>query len=282
MWIEKVEEIRSSKNPDSVKNTIFEGILNSKLPEEEKTTARLAHEAQLVVFAGEGTTAYTLQAALFQLLANPSIFEKLKAEITTALPDPHEVPSYSQVEKLPFLSAVVQETIRVHPGVVSRLPRVSPDIPTVYKDRGKGAEYILPPGTSTNMTTQIAHMNPDVFENPYDFRPQRWIDNPRLDKGFIGFARGTRNCIGYVSYPKITFEGDLLFTSHVNSINFARQEMSMVLASIVRKYNIYSGQDGPTLELHNTTRERDIDLNRDYIIPFPATGSHGLCVRVRN
>lgn len=56
MWIEQVEEIRSSPNPERVKTTIFEGILNSKLPKEEKTNARLAHEAQLVVFAGQGTT----------------------------------------------------------------------------------------------------------------------------------------------------------------------------------------------------------------------------------
>lgn len=65
-------------------------------------------------------------------------------------------------------------------------------------------------------------------------------------------------------------------------MNFARQEMSMVLASIVRKYDIYRGQDGPTLELYDTTRERDIDINQDYIIPFPARGSPGLRVKVRN
>jgi hypothetical protein len=56
MWVEAVEAIRNSPNPDRVKNTIFEGILSSKLPDEEKSTLRLAQEAQLVVFAGEGTT----------------------------------------------------------------------------------------------------------------------------------------------------------------------------------------------------------------------------------
>lgn len=198
MWIEKVEKIRNSKNPDSAKNTIFEGILNSKLPDEEKSIPRLAHEAQLVVFAGEGSTAYTLQAAIHQLLANPAVFHKVKAEITAALPDPEEVPSFAKVEKLPYLSAIIQETVRLHPGVVSRLPRVSPDVPIVYHDKRGGKEYVLPSGTSTNMTTQIAHMNPEAFEDPHEFRPQRWIDNPRLDKGCIGFARGTRNCIGYV------------------------------------------------------------------------------------
>ena len=51
-----MREIRNSPNPEKVKTTIFEGLLNSSLPAEEKTDARLASEAQLVVFAGEGTT----------------------------------------------------------------------------------------------------------------------------------------------------------------------------------------------------------------------------------
>lgn len=55
-WINRVRDIKSSPNPERVKSTIFEGILSSKLPDEEKTDLRLASEAQLTVFAGEGTT----------------------------------------------------------------------------------------------------------------------------------------------------------------------------------------------------------------------------------
>lgn len=51
-----MREIRNSPNPERIKKTIFEGIFNSSLPAEEKTDERLASEAQLVVFAGEGTT----------------------------------------------------------------------------------------------------------------------------------------------------------------------------------------------------------------------------------
>ncbi|KAM4059506.1 cytochrome p450 [Hirsutella rhossiliensis] len=265
MWIERVQQLRQSKKADSerVKSTIFEGILaSSSIPEEEKTDARLAHEAQLIVFAGEDTTAHTLQAALYELLANPSEFAKVKAEVVSAIPDPDQIPAFSQVDNLPYLNAVIQETIRVHPGVVSRLPRVSPQSAIVYTDKQRGKEYIIPPGTSTNMTAQIAHMNPDVFQDPYEFRPQRWLDNPRIDRAFIGFARGTRNCIGMA---------------------LARRELSLFLAAIVRKYDIYRGQhDCPTLELFKTSRARDIDLSRDYILPFPTKGSHGLRVKVRN
>ncbi|KAL8860957.1 MAG: hypothetical protein Q9178_002712 [Gyalolechia marmorata] len=259
----RVKDIRNSPNPDRVKSTIFEGVLNSKLPEIEKSDARMAHEAQLVVFAGQGTTgsAYTLSAALYELLANPQELQKTKAELSKAIPDPSLIPSFAQLEALPYFSAVMQEILRIHPGIVSRMPRVSPESAIIYTNKRNGKSYHLPPGTPTNMTVQIAHSNPEVFDSPYDFRPQRWLDNPRLDRAFIGFARGTRNCIG---------------------MNFARQEMFIILATIIRKYELYVGQEGPTLELYETTRERDIDVNRDMIIPFPAPGSHGLRVKVRS
>lgn len=142
--------------------------------------------------------AYTLSAAIYELLANPSELEKAKAELAQAMPLSGQVPSFSEIEALPYFSAVVQEVIRIHPGLVSRLPRVSPELPIVYNNKRTDQQYIIPPGTPTNMTIPVAHMNPEAFEDPYQFRPQRWVENPRLDKAFVGFARGTRNCIGYV------------------------------------------------------------------------------------
>lgn len=132
------------------------------------------------------------------------MYQHVKDELTHAIPDQSQIPSYSQLETLPYLNAVMQEVLRVHPGIVSRMPRVSPQQAIVYTDKrlgrgGASATYVIPPGTPTNMTCQIAHMNPDAFEDPYRFEPQRWLDNPRLDRAFIGFARGTRNCIGWVA-----------------------------------------------------------------------------------
>jgi hypothetical protein len=65
-------------------------------------------------------------------------------------------------------------------------------------------------------------------------------------------------------------------------MTLARREMVIVLAAIFLKYDLYRGQEGPTLELYETERGRDIDTNSDYIIPVPAKGSHGLRVRIRH
>lgn len=65
-------------------------------------------------------------------------------------------------------------------------------------------------------------------------------------------------------------------------MTLARREMAIILASLVLKYDLYRGQTGPTLELYDTNRARDIDANSDYIIPVPAKGSLGLRVRIRS
>jgi hypothetical protein len=70
----------------------------------------------------------------------------------------------------------------------------------------------------------------------------------------------------------------------VCSMTLARREMSIILATLFLKYDVYDGQpgQGPTLELYDTQRARDIDANSDYIIPVPAKGSQGLRVKIRN
>jgi hypothetical protein len=58
--IQKAGEIRNSNDPERVKSTIFGGVLNSSLPDAEKTDLRLASETQLFIFTGEGTRGKTI------------------------------------------------------------------------------------------------------------------------------------------------------------------------------------------------------------------------------
>ncbi|KAK1988402.1 cytochrome P450 [Colletotrichum cereale] len=259
-WLDQVHKIRKSPDSQLVKQTIFGGILNSKLPDEEKSDLRLASEAQLVVFAGEGTTAWGLNAALYELLAHPEELRKLKAELSTIELGSDGIPALSQVESLPYLGAVIQEALRVHPGVLTRQMRVAPDAPITYTDKAAGKTYVVPPGAVTSMSPLVTHRNPDAFEDPAEFRPQRWIDDPKLARYFHGFARGSRNCIG---------------------MTLARRELALILATIVSKYDLYNGQDGPTMELYDTERGRDVDAHSDYIIPVPAEGSQGVRVKFK-
>ncbi|KAI1799353.1 cytochrome P450 [Daldinia bambusicola] len=256
-----VRRIRQSRGPSALNSTIFEGILDSSLPEEEKTDARMAHDAQLIILAGESTTGHSLGAILFELLSHPDIYDKVRWEVLAALSDDDVVPPFAKVQNLQFFNAVIQEGLRLHPGVVSRMARISPDKDITYHDKKRGAAYLIPAGTAASMTALALHTDPDIFEEPLEFKPQRWIDDPKLTRALLAFSRGARNCIGQ---------------------EFARREMSMILAAILRHYDLYRGQKGPTLELFNTTRERDIVANSEMIIPMPAGDSKGVRVRFRS
>src|ERR1700743_2475573 len=93
--------------------TIFhELIYTSELPPEEKTLQHLVEEGQSVVGAGIVTTSHYLNTTSYHILANPDILKKLKAELEEAMPD-GKLPSWQQLERLPYLTAVIFEGYRI-------------------------------------------------------------------------------------------------------------------------------------------------------------------------
>ena len=144
----------------------------------------------------ESKLAYTLSSTLFELLAHPQDFQKVKQEISKAVPDQNIIPSYADIENLPYFNAVIQESLRLHPGVMSRMARTSPEQEIVYHDKEYNATYTLPAGTWYSMSTHVTQSDNRYWENPLGFHPQRWIDNPKSGRAFIAFSRGSRNCVG--------------------------------------------------------------------------------------
>ncbi|MCJ1268629.1 hypothetical protein MMC22_008517 [Lobaria immixta] len=262
-WKSQIEEIKRSKGSKTDQDNVFYRLVHSDLPESEKTSARLQEEAEVIISAGQDTTAPTLSAMTYQLLANPDKLSKLKKELADAIPDPTNPPTCQQVENLPYLSAVIQEVLRLHPGAPFRSPRVSPDEPLRYDD-GDNPTWIIPAGTPISMCVSSINTNPDIFSEPYEFRPERWLENPKLDRYLLTFSKGTRMCLG---------------------MNLAYQELYLVTAAVFRKYDLYDGtgmQQGPTLALYDTIRERDVDMSSELIVTFPARGSKGVRLLVRS
>jgi cytochrome P450 len=59
----------------------------------------------------------------------------------------------------------------------------------------------IPTGTPVGMTAVLVHLNEDLFPEPLEFRPERWLDedgkrDPRLEKYILSFSRGSRQCLG--------------------------------------------------------------------------------------
>jgi len=144
------DETKNDTLDDSVGSTVFHGLLrNPHLSAADKTDDRLIDEARILLGGGTDTAANTLAAITYHILANPHILAKLRSELVAAIPDPYNMPPLAQIEALPYLSAVIQEGIRLHPGASVRQDRVAPDEDLVYEDTSSGKKWTIEKGVST-------------------------------------------------------------------------------------------------------------------------------------
>jgi cytochrome P450 len=118
--------------------TVFHDVISSDLPAREKTLDRLYQEGQTFVAAGTETTAWCLTVITFYLIENPTVMEKLRTELQNA-----NASTGAELEKLPYLSAVIQEGLRLSFGVCTRLARIAPIDTLVLRDGQKVWE--IPP-----------------------------------------------------------------------------------------------------------------------------------------
>ncbi|KAL8342206.1 hypothetical protein RB598_003891 [Gaeumannomyces tritici] len=170
---------------DPTSNHLFAELARGKTqaPEKSKAAAagqRLSAEGFALLIAGTETTAATLTVISYHVLANPHILARLQQDLEDMAP---ETLKWVELEKRPYLWAVVHEGLRMMPGVAPRSARIARDEDLVYKSRdGGGADWVIPRGTPVSMTPWINHWDEDLYPDPDGFRPDRWL----LDDGGAG------------------------------------------------------------------------------------------------
>ncbi|KAF2019864.1 cytochrome P450 [Aaosphaeria arxii CBS 175.79] len=162
--------------------TGIDGFLGRRLNHEE-----LVEEAMGYMFAGSGTTSSTLTYLLYALSlpGNEHIQERLYTGVNALPPG-----DMTALRQHPYLNAVIKETFRRFPTIVSTLPRIL--LEPMHID-----EYTLPTGTVVGMQNWVHHRNPAVFPNPDQFAPERWLQSTEaMEASLTPFSLGRRNCIG--------------------------------------------------------------------------------------
>ncbi|KFA69829.1 hypothetical protein S40285_02466 [Stachybotrys chlorohalonatus IBT 40285] len=247
--------------------TIFHELLSSRLlPPEEKTPERLGQEGQILVQGGTLTTSWTLSLATFHLLNKPSTLRKLRDELFAAFPAPEDAMPLAKLEGLPYLRAVIKESLRLGIGTSGRLARIAPDEALVCRDPKTGKVYTFQPGTVVSMSPYMTVMDATIFADPLGFHPERWLeDGDSLDQYLVIWGGGTRICLGKV---------------------LAYAELYLMLAKLFRQWGGVGGATGDEegdrrpgdigyLKVFETTT-RDCEMASDYFIPMPHKGSNGL------
>ncbi|TKA75602.1 hypothetical protein B0A49_03864 [Cryomyces minteri] len=150
--------------------------------------------AGLLIGAGSETTATLLTGTTYYLLKNPRVMQKLRSEIRSAFDSDADI-NITSASQLPYLSAVMEEGMRLYPPGPAANVRV-----TNHATRIDG--NIVPKGVRVSVQAWTAHRSKSNFIDAENFIPERW--QPGVDKRVVNdkrdavqpFSYGPRNCLG--------------------------------------------------------------------------------------
>lgn len=186
--------LKSARDPRTGKALTPEGLL-----EETKT----------LFFAGYETASTSLTWALYLIARTPEVAHAAQGELDRVLCG--RDPSLDDLPALPYIKAILQETMRVYPPVYA-LPRIAVD-----NDELGG--YQIPRGTVVIASIAGVHASPVWGEDRDRFRPERFLSGDWPRRAFMPYGAGRHLCIGS---------------------EFANVEMAIVLAMILQRYNLHT------------------------------------------
>lgn len=142
---------------------------------------------QALILAGTDTSAVTLEWALSNLLNHPDVLKKARDEIDCKVGLDRLIDE-SDISNLPYLQNIVSETLRLYPSVPMLLPHVASE------DCKVGA-YDMPSGTILLTNAWAIHRDPQLWEDPTSFKPERFEKEGESQK-LMPFGLGRRACPG--------------------------------------------------------------------------------------
>lgn len=199
---------QKTEHGDEFVASYVDTLLNLELPEENRNLnhGEIVTLCSEFLSAGTDTTSTALQWVMANLVKNPSIQEKLYQEIASVVGEKQsklteEVVKEEDLQKMPYLKAVILEGLRRHPPGHFVLPH------TVTEEVELNG-YVVPKNATINFMVAEMGLDPKVWEDPLEFRPERFLVEGSDKEGFditgsreikmMPFGAGRRICPGYV------------------------------------------------------------------------------------
>ncbi|KEF51223.1 uncharacterized protein A1O9_12726 [Exophiala aquamarina CBS 119918] len=197
------ELMRAARQRSLSKANIISGVLNEANPEDRFSEREAVLEAIMIVVAGSGTTAITLTFLCWAVMANLAYQKRLEEEVASLDSGFKE----ADLETLPFLNAVVQETLRLYGAAPGALPRASP------KGGCQLAGFHIPGDLTVNTQAFSYHRDPAVYSDPFRFNPERYLEGKVGGQAvFAPFGSGSRTCLGiHLAYLELRMATALFF-----------------------------------------------------------------------
>lgn len=184
---------------------------------------------QEIFLAGSETTSSTIEWALTELLCNPEKLGKAKAELSVVVGSERKMEE-SDIDNLPYLQGVIKETLRLHPPIPLLVPRRATQDTSFMG-------YFIPKDTQVFVNAWAIGRDPDVWEEPLVFKPERFLGSNIDYKGYhyelIPFGAGRRMCAG---------------------VPLAHRVLHLVLGSLLHRFDWELGGDVTPLTMDKKDR----------------------------
>ncbi|OCH86875.1 high nitrogen upregulated cytochrome P450 monooxygenase 2 [Obba rivulosa] len=222
-----IERAKGRVKAGSLDKDLFYYLNNEDGAGAPRPFPEVVSDGALAVIAGSDTTSSVLSNVFFYLLKEPAYYKRLQAEVDKFYPPGEDALSTKHHGDMPFLTAVLHESMRLFPA----LPTGSQRAPVKGSGGKLVGQYFIPEGTSTFIHSYSVHRDPrNFFPNSETFWPERWLIAAELENSnwpkemeksfihnataFIPFSFGPANCVGK---------------------NLALQEMRMVVCLMMQK-----------------------------------------------
>jgi unspecific monooxygenase len=202
------------EKPDSSGSDILTLLMSARDEAgQPMTDEELRDELITLLLAGHETTATAMTWALYWIHRLPEVKEKLLEELETLGNnlDPNAI------TRLPYLNAVCSETLRIYPIVLVGTPRI---VKLPIQIMG----YEFEPGTSLMPCLYLTHRREDLYPEPEQFKPERFLERQFSPYEYLPFGGGNRRCIGAA---------------------FALYEMKLVLATLLSRFELALADNRP-------------------------------------
>lgn len=209
------QEIATRRTEDNSQRQDILSLMMSARDEagEGMKDSELRDELMTLMLAGHETTATAIAWALYWVHRDPEIKAKLRAEIASLGTDPDPM----ELARLPYLSAVCKETLRIYPVAMLTFPRYVLE-PTELMG------YQLETGQVLMGCIYLLHQREDVYPEHQQFKPERFLKQEFDSYEFFPFGGGKRRCIGEA---------------------LANLELKLVLATMISQYELELKSDRP-------------------------------------
>ncbi|CAL5873185.1 uncharacterized protein PFLUO_LOCUS7454 [Penicillium psychrofluorescens] len=150
----------------------------------EMTPKERAYDVGIIYEAGSDTTTMALEVFTAAMILYPNVMKKAQEEIDSTI---EGFPSFADKERLPYIGALINEVLRWRPVSAGGIPHA-----VTEDDEYMG--FHIPKGATVIGNHWSIHLDEDVYKDPYNFNPDRWIEEPDLPLAPFGFGR--RICTG--------------------------------------------------------------------------------------